>query len=669
MALGYRIPSDYKNEVSKYTHNWKAPSFFTMHPGLAYVTHHRHLNTGDRLRGTVGQLVQSQPMVGPLMNGFQMITIATFTPDSIIYGWMRNGIRYTPDQWSQFDKWHITPFYGGIRPLESGDNVETAVDPSTPVGSGNISTVTAFELYPGTSYASVADTSVPVSVRNYHALFAQTYYAKGSQEAESTGIYNNALSSVGRGGLFDCMGVAPGSSVPAVLDSSGITVPKDGVSSWSFDVAPWVAYFLSSYYYLANMQEDYMYYSRGAYSLTYSDSGNPIADSSIVNLGFHQALCGFDPNIFLRYISFLGQLTQTGNHVSMDALQNFGAGIITPEDAAVFQVWILMGLQAHGGLFSVPYRPDLFNNIVKIGDAPTVTVPVQQVDGENGIFQLAIPDLRMATKWQAVKDRIFVGAGRFGDQLRTLFGTKSNPYTNKPDFLGIWSSRMDPTNTVALAAGENSQNESSTPGQMTARMDTFSNFNGKSMDYYATEPGTVMFISFIVPCPAYSQGLHPDLAVTSWADDYNPELKGAEFISVPRWRYSMLPQAFAASNIWTNGQTDSVDPNMLSVGDTVAFDWLKTDYGRLHGEFATNGYFGYWTLDRRFTEYWHKSDDNGAFTDVRVGEYYGTYVNPLSWQYVFQTQSLLDPNFFVGFNFNLKVTSSVPAGYMPYLGR
>lgn len=669
MALGYRIPSDYKNDVSKYTHNWRSPSFFTMHPGLAYVTHHRHLNAGDRVRGTVGQLVQSQPMVGPLMNGFQMITIATFTPDSIIYGWMRNGIRYTPDQWSQFDKWTVRPYYAGPRPPEGDETLVTAVDPSVPVGSGDIGIIRAFELYPGINYTSVASTSVPVLVRNYHALFAQTYYLSDSQDATSNGIYNNALSSVGRGGLFDCMGVPAGSSVPAVLAQNGSSIDVASVPSWNFDVAPWVAYFLSTYYYLANMQEDYMYYSRGAYSLTYTTSKSPIADSSISNLGFHQALCGFDPNIFLRYVSLLGQLTHSGNYNTMDALQNFGAGLITHEDASTFTAWILMGLQAHGGLFSVPYRPDLFNNIIKIGDSPSVTVPVQQVDGENGTFQLAIPDLRMATKWQNVKDRIFVGAGRFGDQLRTLIGTKSNPYTNKPDFLGIWSSRMDPVNTVALAAGENSQNESSTPGQMTARMDTFSDFNSKSLDYYAKESGTVLFISFIVPTPAYSQGLHPDLAVTTWADDFNPELKGSGFTSVPRWRYSMLPQSFDSSSVWTDGATSVVDPNSVSVGDTVAFDWLKTDYGRLHGEFATNGYFEFWTLSRHFTEYWQESDADGLLSNVNVGEYYGTYVNPLSWQYVFQTQSLLDPNFFVGFNFNLKVTSSVPAGCMPYLGR
>ena len=54
----YRIPSDYKNDVSKALHNWKSPVGGTVHPGLAYPLHHRHLNTGDRVRGRIETLVQ-----------------------------------------------------------------------------------------------------------------------------------------------------------------------------------------------------------------------------------------------------------------------------------------------------------------------------------------------------------------------------------------------------------------------------------------------------------------------------------------------------------------------------------------------------------------------------------------------------------------------------------
>lgn len=655
---GYRIPSDYKNDVSKYTHGWRSPAFFTMHPGLAYVTHHRHLNTGDRVRGNISQLVQSQPMVGPLMQGFRMITIATFTPDSIIYGWMRNGIRYTPSQWSQFDKWYLHPVMSGSYPPVNDQNMVACVDPS---GSDNVN-IQAFLLCPGMMYSNTPDSGVSSIMVNYNYWKTPYFVDDVDADANTLGFHTNYFGVVGRGGLFDCLGVAPGAVVPAITVSGGSTLSDVATSSFNFSVAPFVAYFLSTYYYLANMQEPYMYYSRGVYSLT---AGSPFNVSRIVNnlslanLGFHDALCGFDPDVFLKFISVLGAVTQSGNYANMNILTPFNDSLITRAEQAVFQVWLLMGLQAHGGLFSVPYRPDFFNNIIKIGDSPTVSIPVISDDDSN--YSVAIPDLRYYNKIQNAMDRIFVAGGRFGDQLRTLFGTNSDPYTNKPDFLGIWQASVNPTNTVAMAAGS-ADGESSVPGQLTARLDYSTDFGGRRIDYYAKEPGTVMFITFIVPMPAYSQGLHPDLAVTTFADEFNPELKGLGFQSVPRCRYSLLPQTFANSGVWSTGVSGVPDPNMTSVGDTVAWDWLKTDYPRLHGEFATNGYFSYWTLERRFTDVWV---DNLP----QVGEYFGTYVNPLAWQYIFVSQSLLDPNFFVGMNFDLKVTSSVPANYMPYLGR
>ena len=658
---GYRIPSDYKNDVSKYTHGWKSPAYFTMHPGLAYVTHHRHLNAGDRVRGRISQLVQSQPMVGPLMQGFRMITFATFTPDSLLYGWMRNGIRYTPEEWSKFDKYTFSPVFPSAG-SQTQNLAFFAADPSVDTEPSDAS-VAAFYLHSG--IAASYDDGYDNSSTFYSVWNTPTYVKASSEEQSSLHFSDNYFCAVGRGGLYDCMGIAPGAVPPRVIVSgTTLSTPPE----WSFDVAPFVSYFLSVYYYLANMQEKYMYYSRGAYSLTF-DNGSTIvpnvSSGRVTNLGFHEALCGFDPDDFLKAISSLAYMTNSGNTKYMNLFAGYWNAYISQS----FRAWLLMGAQAHGGLFSVPYRPDFFNNIIKVGDSPSVEIPVVESTDDGGTgYSVAIPDLRFYNKVQNTMDRIFVGAGRFGDQLRTLFGTNSNPYTNKPDFLGIWQASLNPTNTVAMASGTNSDGASSTTGQTAARMASSSDFGGRSIDYYAKESGTVMFISFLVPMPAYSQGLHPDMISNSFADDFNPEYKGMGFQSVPRWRYSVLPDSFTDSP-FVSGSA-AVSPNQTVVGDTVAYDWLKTDYPRLHGEFASGGYFSYWCLDRRFVDYWQNYDSStGEVTDVSVGAYYGTYINPLSWQYIFTTQSLLDPNFFVGFNFDLKVTSSVPANYMPYIGR
>ena len=194
-----------------------------------------------------------------------------------------------------------------------------------------------------------------------------------------------------------------------------------------------------------------------------------------------------------------------------------------------------------------------------------------------------------------------------------------------------------------------------------------------------TEPGTLMFLTVLIPMPSYCQGLHPDLSGAMFADEFNPELKGIGFLSVPRHRYSMLPESFTADN-WTrfydqdHFSMTSTDPNMVSVGDEAAFSWLRTDYGRLHGEFSTNGYYQYWTLVRRFTETFSNvvkvgGDDSADVTKYYNPEYVGSYVNPMSWQYLFVGQGLADANFTLLTNMSLTVTSSVPKNYMPYLGR
>jgi hypothetical protein len=271
-------------------------------------------------------------------------------------------------------------------------------------------------------------------------------------------------------------------------------------------------------------------------------------------------------------------------------------------------------------------------------------------------------------------DRLFVSGGRVGDVFRTLWGKNSSPYVNKPDFLGVWQSSVNPSNTVAMANGT-ADGESMNVGQMAARVDKWCDYPDHSkIDYYAKEPGTFMIIVMLTPQPAYCQGLHPDLFGLSFADDYNPELNGIGFQSVPRHRFSMMPNGFslfpgAANTVksqwFDNGApTSAVDPLNVSLGETVAWDWLRTDYARLHGEFAQNGNRQYWTLVRRFSEYYVDSDANHS--DYH---YFGTYINPLDWQYLFVGQSLATPNFQYYGYFDLKVTSSVSAHYMPYLGR
>lgn len=624
----YRIPSDYKNDVPKATHSWPSGAGGPIHLGLAYPVHHRHLNVGDRIRGDINTLVQSNPMEGPLLNGFRLVTIATFMPDGVIYGWLRSGRRYKPEQYSKFAK-YVVP----LDSLATG----TYDDPA----------------FGESRHAWGLQKGLPAPVGDAFSYF--DIWQDDLVTADSTHQYYNHI---GRGGLWDWLGVPAGAVRPLFGSGDAPAVALDS-DSFKWHLAPLMTYLLSHYYYIANMQEDYVYYTRGARELAFSLKaavGNyPVQGLS--ELSFNQVFSSINPDTIIDFTQelFSNSLPGTPTYVPLATKYKPLFGLISA------------GLGAHGGLLSVPYSPDLFGNIIKQGSSPTVDIPV--IEDSESKSSVAVPDLRFWTKIQNWLDRLFVSGGRIGDVFRTVWGKDSSPYVNKPDFLGVWQSSINPSNVVASADGTTATTESNI-GQMAARVDSYSDYgrNGK-IDYYAKEPGTFMLITMLVPQPAYCQGLHPDLYGDSFADDFNPELTGVGFQSVPRHRFSMMPYGFDnpdKSPFFKYQKT--ADPNQLSVGEEVAWSWLRTDYRRLHGEFAQNGVFQYWTLVRRFTEYFVAGASGGSRTYSDYS-YYGTYINPLSWQYLFTGKSLMDPNFILLGDFNLRVTSSVPAHYMPFLGR
>lgn len=625
----YRIPSDYENQTPRATHKRVAPVYGTIHPGLAIPVHHRHLNVGERIRGRIDQLLQSQPMLGPLLNGFKLTTIATFLPDSAIYGWLRNGRRYTPEEWMQFGKVYAVPAAEGS-PKTYEDPALSRTRYIRPLTFG-LSDVAKGDLTP---------------------------YDQWVSDELSTPYYFNALPThVGRGGLWDWLGLPAGAVCPNLSSGSGRLIPE----SFKLNMAPFFCYLLSHYYYIANMQEDYMYYTIGSGELALvPDRGELVAKRSP---SFRDVFASLPFDSFLDALDLIGQSTNRGQ-----AFEVLGSSLAEDAEYKPFINMITAGLQNNGGLLSVPYSPDLFGNIIKSGTSPSAEMVVVETGESDSGYTVAVPEMRLKNKIQNWMDRLFISGGRPGDVFRTLWGTKSSPYINKPDFLGVWQASINPSNIRATSNGS-AAGEDVNLGQLAACVDRYCDFSKHSgIDYYAKEPGTFMLITMLVPDPAYSQGLHPDLASISFADDFNPELNGLGFQTVPRHRFSMMPRNFARmdQSPWFKPapSDQSIDPNMLSVGEEVAWSWLRTDYPRLHGEFAQNGYYQYWTLVRRFTQYF--IDDDSIRTDY---EYTGTYINPLEWQYIFVDRNLSSPNFnFYGY-FDLKVTSALSANYMPYLGR
>lgn len=592
----YRIPSDYKNDVSLATHNWNTSSGGTIHPGLAIPIKWRRLEAKTTYRGKPEILLQSQPMRGPLLNGFKLTTICTFMPDSVIYGWMRSGRRFSPAEYQNFDEWFWVPTQTTPHSLTQGLNPQKT--------------------------ANITKTEMWRRMTTQNEFFAGDYY------------------SVGRGGLCDWMGVAPGTVSPYV---------QGGSASMNWPVAPYVHYFLACYYYFANMQESDMYFTRSL-----PDIVSKYASS--VDVPFSGVFETLNPNDALAAVMYLFADSQSGGA---------GNAVSNPGFKTGFNKLLSAALGNGGGLFSVPYSPDLFSNIIKMGESPTakinVTFPEPDTPGDPYV---AVPELRFQTKLQNALDRMFVSGGRWSNILRTLFGSSGKHVdVNKPEFLGVWQTSINPSNVIAQSPGQSSDGNTVDLGQMGARIDRYANFdNSREVEYYTDEPGTIMYISALVPEPSYCQGIAPDHIAGSFADRFNPEMKGLGFTGVPRWRFSTLPNDLMPGGPYNNGSTSvTIDPNMVSIGDEVSWAPLKTDFPTLHGEFAQFGFYQYWTLPRRFTEYNQQEGD--LIGDLIPMEYYGTYVNPLSWQYLFDGVGFEYQNFMLLAQFRQSVTSPVPSTY------
>lgn len=619
-----RIPSDYVNDVSKYNHNIAAGEFGNIHAGVAVPTKFRRMRIGDRVRGKIETLVQSQPFKGPLMQGFDIVTIATFTPDSVIHGWQDNGRQYTPEQYLDMDYWQ----FAALAPVRTETPLADQVDEV------NLSMLGYY------NYA----TMIPVTKDDY--MGAWPYGKIGGLDAS-----HEFLSAVGRGSLWDWIGVPAGASPFPWIDSS--ERPDFNASpEYMWPVMPVVAYALSCLYYFRNIQEDGMYFTLGLENMSDENS-----------TAFNNVFAYFDPNKFLSELEQLHFESRNGivNNATFEYANNVNPipdlGWQAPEeDYQNLRSLCVAGLASWGGLFAVPYNPDLFGNIIKLGEAPVAVCPI--VTTEQG-DSIQIPDLRSANKEQLMLDRLYASGGRWDDVRATLFGKKGNTTSNKPHFVGVWKSTINPINTVATSAGQSSTQDIDL-AQMGARLDTYSDYGGQEyIDYFAEENGVFMTISVIVPKPAYSQGLNPDLLVKAFGDDFNPEQNGEGFQSVPRSRFSLLPRYEAD---FVPRVENGLNPNNLSVADEVAWSWLKTDFSRLHGDFSSIGYYQWWTLHRDFTRFVPSSD---RF----YGDTITSYINPMDFQYLFEGISYQYANFTLMANVDLTLTNAVANNYMPFLGR
>ncbi|MBV4326738.1 hypothetical protein, partial [Alistipes finegoldii] len=122
--------------------------------------------------------------------------------------------------------------------------------------------------------------------------------------------------------------------------------------SFKFNAAPFIAYFLSHYYYIANMQEDYVYFTRGVGEMQRVRPDGQ--QESLYRPFFSDVFSSLDPNAFLYALDDVRNSTRTGTGYELFELFSK----VLPSSNG-FMAMACAGIQGYGGLLSVPYSPDL----------------------------------------------------------------------------------------------------------------------------------------------------------------------------------------------------------------------------------------------------------------------------------------------------------------------
>lgn len=318
----------------------------------------------------------------------------------------------------------------------------------------------------------------------------------------------------------------------------------------------------------------------------------------------------------------------------------------------------------HGGLFCTQYEPDLYRNLL---NSDLQTLKAEITTNEDGSF--TIEEFRFKNRLQMIYDRIASVGGRRSDVVRARWGITSNKGRDIPELLCVRSEYIDTSAiTSNNASGNAGKDNDIMPGDLSGNVNQ-RKFPKGTQKFTATESGVLMAIVTITPLVDYCQNVERELLEVRFEDSFSPQMAQRGFEDVPYSDYSSI--ADFVSNGSDGGVVSARNLDNV-VGKQIA--WLRemTATNRVHGEFATAGYFETWVLKRNYTKIVTEQADN-----LETGEYgsiYSTstrispYGNPLDWQYPFVMQTIHDPNFYLQVAFDIKAVRPVGRRYMPTLG-
>ena len=444
----------------------------------------------------------------------------------------------------------------------------------------------------------------------------------------TTGIFNNF-----RGSILDYMNIESGLLVPYDQDDDSEPL----IDPYEFD-AGFVLTYLNIFrnYYASKQEDEYPFLGARSHSRThntvqiYTGSKMSMLDELFMKIRMEK------DGINLKDIKF-----STGSGMNQDDLN--------------WQAYLFSLSTPNGGILLSTFLPDYYRNLL----SSVVGSVASKVTSTGN--QFTIDSLRFANKLQRFIDRVDVSGGRWSDALRTVWGVKTRKDMDIPELMGVSQSLIDPSQVTATAqTGEPGGDNSTDLGQFGGNFDVFC--HGRRHSFTASTPGRVMVCVTLVPQVDYCQGISVEASQIEFADDFAPEFDQLGFQPVPLKRYTAGLEFYMDSEneniLWKANKGPST-----VIGKQIAWLDLMTDVNHCHGEFANNGVYRSWVLQRN----WMRQTGAVGSSDFAVKYDITHYINPLDFQYPFLYQNLDDMNWFLQIDFAIDAVRPKGKRFMPNL--
>lgn len=707
MENNWKKPQDYKNKVPMSTHNLSDVRQTTLLQGLNIPIRFDKVRAGDRWHIDMADLLQSDPFLAPVKGMYRLTFSVWYESDFNLYGWMRDNDQQSTEEILTNNRHRFNvPAY--VAPAnEFMENRMVAVEYSDngvtyPLPDPNKVSDIDLGEYQGSPVVTRVSLNRAGLLDYRDPLNTGPYVSQGSYWFGGC---------VGRGGLLDYIGIAPGYQ----------GLPTDEGLFADEDLGRFCADFILTY---LDVMRCGMMNTQTRLSDAHPHSYIPIFGNGDVyralQAGPQTDVSVLDDDVFYPMTSelldgFFKWLRRQDDGVFFDQNEDLNDGVTftswgssfddNPHSYGTDLYWkwffnhvVRMSMYPYGGLCAAQYRPDVYRNLLSVDVGKTKSYVETDASG-----RFTIDTLRFQNKLQRVIDRYDISGGRISSWLRTLWGVETRRRFTTPELLGVTSHIIDPSTITSLSqTGDIGASESTDVGTMRSNIDRFKEH--KQISFVASEPGTLMVLAQLVPIVTYTQNVDPVLRETSFADEYNPEFAQLGFQDVPKSDYSVLPTSQlydfgnpnsdytpdflrhipALDKDWDISESDGSNPLGEVVGRNIAWVHLMTSANRAYGEFSNLGSRDYWTFQRRYTRYYENTfkyfypSDYGqdAFVSgITTANLLGAktqispYVHPLDFQYPFADQTLLDPHFYLDVAFNVRVVRKIGKRFMPNLER